>query len=67
MRLDPGSLEVQTFAMSSSDGSIGDCCTGCVSGCGIYPTNGTCESQGNTYEYDGCGNGETVVPLTVVA
>jgi len=65
MTLDPESLKVQSFATTSS-GTISDCCTGCVSGCGIYPTNGTCESQGETYEYDGCGNGETVVPITVV-
>jgi hypothetical protein len=63
--LDPNALEVQSFA-TSFDGPINDCCTGCVSGCGIYPTNGTCESQGNTYEYPNCGNGETVVPLDAV-
>jgi hypothetical protein len=66
MRLNPDSLEVQSFA-TSSDGGINDCCTGCVSGCGIYPTNGTCESQGNTYEYPNCGNGETIVPMDAVA
>jgi len=67
VKLNPESLDVQSFATSSGDGTINDCCTGCVSGCGIYPTNGTCESQGNTYEYPNCGNGETIVPMDAVA
>jgi hypothetical protein len=50
--LDPESLEVQSFA-TSSDGTINDCCTGCVSGCGIYPTNGTCESASDHGSADG--------------
>jgi hypothetical protein len=67
MRLDPDSLEVQTFAMSSSDGSIGDCCTGCVSGCGINPTaTGTCESQGETWEY-WCKQGDTLQQFDAAA
>ena len=60
MRLDPDSLEVSTFEMSSSDsGSTGVCCTGCVSTCGINPTAGGCTSQGNTYDYPNCG-GDTI-------
>jgi hypothetical protein len=59
--LDPDSLEVQSFAMSSPTiGPIG-CCTGCVSGCGINPTAGGCASGGGkTYEYN-CGG--TIVPM----
>ena len=56
MTLDPDSLEVQSFAMSTGDDPISDCCTGCVSGCGIHPTALGCESQGNTYEYPNCGD-----------
>lgn len=62
MTLDPDSLEVQSFAMSSSSGPINDCCTGCASGCGINPTAGGCDSQGNTYEYPNCG-GDTIVAI----
>ena len=58
MRLDPDSLEVSSFAMSEviGPGGIGYCCTGCVSGCGINPTAGGCQSQGKTYEYVTCGD-----------
>ena len=42
--------------MSMGDDPTGDCCTSCVSGCGIRPTAGGCESQGNTYEYPGCSD-----------
>ena len=56
MPLDPDSLEVQSFEMSTGDDSIGGCCTGCVSGCGIHPTAGGCQSQGKTYEYPNCGD-----------
>jgi len=60
MRLDPDSLEVQSFAMSDTGGDpILGCCTGCVSGCGINPTAGGCQSQGKTYEYPNCG-GDTI-------
>jgi len=62
MRLDPDSLEVQTFAMSESTDPVFGCCTGCVSGCGINPTAGGCQSQGKTYEYPNCGGG-TIVPM----
>lgn len=63
VKLDPDSLEVQSFAMSlPGSGPIGGCCTGCVSGCGINPTAGGCDSQGNTYEYPNCGGG-TIVPM----
>jgi hypothetical protein len=34
----------------------GFCCTGCDSGCGLFPTAGGCQSAGNTYEYPGCGD-----------
>ena len=62
MTLDPDSLEVQSFAMSSSSQDpIGGCCTGCVSGCGYNPTAGGCQSGGGqTWEYDCNG---TVVPM----
>jgi len=66
MRLDPDSLQVQTFAMSASDGTIGDCCTGCVSGCGINPTAGGCESQGDTWEY-WCKQGDTIQQFDAAA
>ncbi|HEV7588889.1 MAG TPA: hypothetical protein VGO40_12305 [Longimicrobium sp.] len=62
MTLDPDSLEVQSFAMSAPGGPISDCCTGCVSGCGINPTAGGCASAGNTYEYPDCGAG-TIIPM----
>jgi len=56
MSLVPQSLEVTSFATSSSeDIGGGNCCTGCVSGCGINPTAGGCPSQGKTYEYVTCG------------
>ena len=42
--------------MSMGDDPTGDCCASCVSGCGIRPTAGGCESQGNTYEYPGCSD-----------
>jgi hypothetical protein len=59
--LDPDSLEVQTFSMSSTGSPGGFCCTGCVSGCGINPTAGGCESgDRQTYEYDCNG---TIVPM----
>ena len=61
MRLNPESLEVNSFATETSDLAVGgtggiNCCTGCVSGCGINPTAGGCESQGKTYEYATCGD-----------
>ena len=31
------------------------CCTGCDSGCGIFPTAGGCQSGGKTYESPDCG------------
>lgn len=65
-QLDPMSLNVQSFSTTDQSeiggGTIG-CCTGCVSGCGINPTAGGCQSGGGTtYEVD-C----TVQPMTVVA
>jgi hypothetical protein len=63
MTLDPDSLEVSSFAISSSEdiGTVGNCCTGCVSGCGINPTAGGCQSQGQTYEFVTCGQDTTIV------
>jgi hypothetical protein len=62
-RLDPNSLKVQSFSTTDpSSDPIGGCCTGCVSGCGINPTAGGCQSQGNTWEYPNCGDtGGTIV------
>jgi hypothetical protein len=57
MSLDPESLQVQSFSTVSGPDPILGCCTGCVSGCGINPTAGGCQSQGKTYEYVGCGGG----------
>ena len=51
IRLDVDDLQVTSYAISDSsivspiDGG-GACCTGCVSGCGINPTAGYCESGG---------------------
>ena len=47
--LNPEELNVESFStsdgtMSISTGGGGDCCTGCVSGCGYNPTGGGCES-----------------------
>ena len=47
--LKPEDLTVDSFPTSSisslqSTNPINDCCTGCTSGCGYYPTNGGCES-----------------------
>ena len=44
--LNPEDLVVESFTTdpSASIGGTGYCCTGCDSGCGIYPTNGYCES-----------------------
>lgn len=60
-QLNPESLKVESFATAESaeigGGTLG-CCTGCVSGCGINPTAGYCESKGGTYEYVNCGQQE---------
>ncbi|MFL5383563.1 MAG: hypothetical protein ACJ8GN_13680 [Longimicrobiaceae bacterium] len=61
-KLEIDSLEVSSFEISQPaiqpvDGMNnalpggGYCCTGCVSGCGIYPTNGGCESGGGDTTY----------------
>ena len=45
--LNPEELNVESFSTSDGTMSIstgGDCCTGCVSGCGYNPTGGGCES-----------------------
>ncbi|HEX8691543.1 MAG TPA: hypothetical protein VF746_03815 [Longimicrobium sp.] len=59
MSLNPEDLQVESFATAEPDGT-GYCCTGCVSGCGINPTAGYCESQPETYEYWSCGCPDTV-------
>jgi hypothetical protein len=51
IRLDLDDLQVTSYSTESDsiispiDGG-GACCTGCVSGCGINPTAGYCESGG---------------------
>ena len=56
-RLDVTSLEVTSFETQNaslqtseddSDGFVPWCCTGCDSGCGIFPTAGGCVSAGPT-------------------
>jgi hypothetical protein len=48
IRLDIEDIQVSSYATSDSIAPIdgGACCTGCVSGCGINPTAGYCESGG---------------------
>ena len=44
-------LQVESFATTSAalpSGGLGFCCTGCDSGCGIFPTAGTCQSNGDS-------------------
>jgi hypothetical protein len=51
MALNPDDLAVQSFTTggSASIGTDGGfCCTGCDSGCGIFPTDCYCESQGQS-------------------
>jgi hypothetical protein len=54
MTLDPEDLQVQSYSTNTADaglpadGPFGECCTGCVSGCGDDPTAGGCESAGGT-------------------
>jgi len=52
MALNPNDLEVQSFSTSGTPSSSltdgGFCCTGCDSGCGIFPTECYCESQGQS-------------------
>lgn len=49
IRLSVEDLQVSSYAVEG-DATIspigGYCCTGCVSGCGINPTAGYCESGG---------------------
>jgi len=58
MQLNPEDLQVSTFETSSEDMAIGTgggyCCTGCVSGCGINPTAGGCQSGGQTFDKLAC-------------
>jgi len=59
-RLDLTSLEVTSFDVQSPGlQAVGGqaelaaypwCCTGCDSGCGIFPTAGGCQSGGKTYD-----------------
>ena len=51
----PSSSLQQGDGMANVGGG-GFCCTGCDSGCGIFPTAGGCQSAGNTYEYPNCGD-----------
>jgi hypothetical protein len=48
IRLDVEDLQVTSYAVEERSISPigGYCCTGCVSGCGINPTAGYCESGG---------------------
>jgi hypothetical protein len=49
IRLDVEDLQVTTYSTSDREALApggGYCCTGCVSGCGINPTAGYCESGG---------------------
>jgi len=53
MTLNPEDLQVESYSTDTAAsrlpaGGIGNCCTGCVSGCGINPTAGGCESGGGT-------------------
>ena len=59
MALNPNDLNVESFPTTSAAmvGGVGDCCTGCVSGCGIFPTNGSCESA----------SGDAICPQTAAA
>jgi len=56
MALNPDDVNVESFPTTDSASSIGgggDCCTGCVSGCGFNPTGGGCESaSGQVYCVD---------------
>jgi hypothetical protein len=57
-RLDLTSLDVTSFELQgrtpqTSDANLAAypyCCTGCDSGCGIFPTAGGCQSGGKTYD-----------------
>jgi len=44
--LNPDDLKVDSFPTTAAQisGGTGDCCTGCVSGCGINPTASGCDS-----------------------
>ena len=51
--LNPEDINVESFTIGGTESIStggGYCCTGCVSGCGYYPTNGGCESaSGDAY------------------
>lgn len=50
IRLNVEDLQVSSYSPESEAAAPigGYCCTGCVSGCGINPTAGYCESGGGT-------------------
>ncbi|HEX5727541.1 MAG TPA: hypothetical protein VFX98_18860 [Longimicrobiaceae bacterium] len=53
VRLNPEDIEVSSFDVEAAGpmaARLPDpfCCTGCVSGCGINPTAGYCESGGGS-------------------
>lgn len=58
--LDVTSFEVSNTAASPAGGDflkmgpgIGDCCTGCVSGCGYNPSASGCDSDGGSQYCEG--------------
>ena len=63
-RLDLTSLDVTSFDVQdpklqqvggqANMAAFPWCCTGCDSGCGIFPTAGGCQSGGKTYDAE-CG------------
>ncbi|HEX8691542.1 MAG TPA: hypothetical protein VF746_03810 [Longimicrobium sp.] len=61
MSLNPDDLHVESFATADPYSTGGRCCTGCVSGCGINPTAGGCESQPDTFGAYTCDCNTTVV------
>ncbi|HYH78600.1 MAG TPA: hypothetical protein VEX86_02360 [Longimicrobium sp.] len=61
MALNPDDLKVESFTTASAVPGGGFCCTGCDSGCGIYPTNGGCQSQSDHGSADG------YCPVTIIA
>lgn len=58
IRLNVDDLQVSSYSIEGDAEAIapigpgGYCCTGCVSGCGINPTAGGCESGGGALTAD---------------
>lgn len=57
IRLNVEDLQVSSYSIDEKSaispiGPGGYCCTGCVSGCGINPTAGYCESGGGALTAD---------------